>query len=200
MKYTLCKHCDSGCKDYEYIRFGKNGNLYCFQYCKGGAEEVKKSEWFIQKDGYAESTRKINGKKRMYHTLFKKDPNLVIDHIDGDRLDNRLRMLREVTFSDNSQNFHWEDRRVTSRFPGVYYDRKNRRWRAVAKRFRSGHPQHKVIARTGFSTQLEAFDFYVKSVKELGRSVNTETAQYREYLRWKSERSQVSLDEFEGTL
>lgn len=200
MKKSLCKHCDTGCKDFEYIRFDKNGNLQCFQYCKGGAEEVGLSEWYIQKDGYAYSTRKfIEGKKTFYHTLFKKDKNMVIDHVNGDRTDNRLRNLREVTLSENSQNIHsvmWKDMRFTSKYPGVYWNRHDECWMCVAKKHKQNHPEHKKLQMQGFKTEEEAFDQYVKFVKELGREVNTETEAYKSYLKWKGEQQQTTLEAF----
>ena len=194
-KNTLCKYC-SKCEDFEYVRFDSNGNLQCFQYCKGGAEEVKLSEWYIQKDGYVYSTGRINGKKQFYHTLFKKDNDMVIDHINGDRTDNRLRMLREITPSCNSQNIRWEHKRVTSKFPGVYWDRRNECWKAVARKHKASNPNSYVKAKQGFSNEYEAFEWYIKCLKEMNRTVNTETAAYKDYLKWKSEKQQSTLEAF----
>lgn len=194
MKKSLCKHCEN-CGDFEYVRFDRKGNLQCFQYCKGGEEEVRLSEWFIQKDGYAYSTANINGKKRFYHTLFKKDKNMIIDHINGDRTDNRLRMLREISPSCNSQNIRWEHKRVTSRFPGVYWNRKEGYWMCQARKGKSSNPYtHK--SKGGFKTEYEAFDYYLKLLNEMGRTVNTETEVYKDYLRWKGEQQQSTLEAF----
>ncbi|MBQ2832364.1 HNH endonuclease [Methanobrevibacter sp.] len=193
---TLCKYCDK-CEDFEYIRFDRNGNLQCFQYCKGGAGEVKLSEWYIQKDGYAYSTGLINGHKIFYHTLFKKDENMIIDHINGDRTDNRLRMLREISPSENSQNnILWKHKRVTSKFPGVYWNRHEECWMCVARKHKRNHPEHQQISKQGFKTEYEAFDYYLKLLKELGREVNTETESFKDYLKWKGEQQQVTLDVF----
>lgn len=56
-------------------------------------------------------------------------PACLIDHINGDRADNRFSNLREATIDENSRN-----RRCmagsTSQFLGVSRDRKNGRWRA----------------------------------------------------------------------
>ena len=195
MKKSLCKHCDK-CEDYEYVRFDRKGNLQCFQYCKGGADEVKLSEWYIQKDGYVYSTSKLNGKKSFYHTLFKKDKDMIIDHINGDRTDNRLRMLREITPSCNSQNIRWEHKRVTSRFPGVYWNRKNECWMCSARKHKASNPNTYTKAKGGFKTEYEAFDYYLKLLKEMGRTVNTQTDVYQEYLQWKGEQQQSTLEAF----
>lgn len=193
IKKSLCKHCEV-CEDREYLRFDRKGNLQCFQYCKGGAEEIKLSEWYIQQDGYAIATSKIGDRKPMFHTLFKKNSEMIIDHIEGDRRDNRLRMLREITPSCNSQNIRWEHRRVTSKFPGVYWNRKREYWMCQART----HINGKVIDRKkrGFKTEYEAFDYYLKLLKELGRTVNTETEVYKDYLKWKGEQQQTTLEAF----
>lgn len=192
---SLCKKCEK-CEDYEYSRFDRNGNLQCFQYCKGGAEEVELSNWYIQKDGYAYSTKRVNGRKTFYHTLFKKNDDMVIDHINGDRTDNRLRMLREITPSCNSQNIRWEHKRVTSKFPGVYYNRKYECWTCAARKHKASNPNTFVKSKTGFKTEYEAFDYYLKLLKELGRTINTKTEVYQDYLRWKGEQQQSTLESF----
>ncbi len=195
IKKSLCKHCNN-CEDFEYVRFDRKGNLQCFQYCKGGADEVKLSEWYIQKDGYVYSTRQIDGKKSFYHTLFKKDKDMIIDHINGDRTDNRLRMLREITPSCNSQNIRWEHKRVTSRFPGVYWNRKNECWMCSARKHKASNPNSYVKHKGGFKTEFEAFDYYLKLLKEMGRTINTQTEVYQDYLAWKGEQQQTTLEAF----
>lgn len=198
MRYSLCKHCDGGCEDYEYIRFDKKGNLQCFQYCKGGAEEVALSEWYIQKDGYAYSTGQIDGRKVFYHTLFKKNETMIIDHIDGDRTDNRLRMLREISPSENSQNLHimWKDKRKVSKFPGVYYNRKKECWTCQARKGKSNNPNSIHVKKDGFDSEYEAFECYLNILKEMNRAVNTETDAYKDYLKWKNEPKQSTLEAF----
>ena len=195
---TLCKYCNE-CKDFEYVRFDKNGNLQCFQYCKGGEDEVKLSEWYIQKDGYAYSTKRIDGKKTFYHTLFKRNEYLMIDHIKGDRTDNRLRMLREISPSENSQNHMlWKDRRKISIYPGVYYNRKTEKWYTVATKNSYKYNRDNFVRKEayGFDTEEEAFEQYLKFLKELDREINTETESYKTYLKWKSEKSQTTLEAF----
>ena len=121
---------------------------------------------------------------------------MVIDHIDGDRTDNRLRMLREITPSCNSQNIRWEHKRVTSKYPGVYWNRQYECWMCVAKKHKQSNPEFKKLQKQGFETQEEAFECYIGFLKELGRSVNTETDAYKDYLKWKGEQQQSTLEVF----
>ncbi|WP_081275724.1 HNH endonuclease [Stenotrophomonas maltophilia] len=56
-------------------------------------------------------------------------PPVAIDHINGNRDDNRLSNLRLATYAQNQQN-RGIDRRNTSGFPGVSWDAKLGKWRA----------------------------------------------------------------------
>jgi hypothetical protein len=56
-------------------------------------------------------------------------PEGEIDHINGDRSDNRWRNLREATPAENSRNRRTTARN-TSGVPGVYWDAASGKWRA----------------------------------------------------------------------
>lgn len=186
---TLCKHCET-CKDYEYNRKGKNGKMHSFLYCNGGKEEVMISNWYITRDGYAYTTSKIDGKKRLYHTLFKKEEGMVIDHINGDRGDNRLRNLREITPLMNVQNYH---NKRTSKFPGVYWNRKYGYWQVSVRRFSENNPDFERVCLGCFNDELEAYDAYVKELEKQGRGYLTDTPAHLEYLKWKESSKQTTL-------
>lgn len=76
----------------------------------------------------------ILGKKYPVHRVIwsllkNEDPYpLQIDHIDGNRANNRIENLRKVTNTVNSQN---AKKRVdnTSGYPGVGYSKQNKKWR-----------------------------------------------------------------------
>lgn len=189
---TCCKQC-LDCETQEYNRIAKNGKIHSFLYCKGGMDEVTYANWYITKDGYAYSTGKINGKKRLYHTLFKEDECMVIDHINGDRRDNRLCNLREITPHMNNQNYH---NKRTSKFPGVYYNRKYGTWHAMLRRYSANNPNHERILLGTFDNEFEAYDAYVEELTRQGRPLLTDTQPHQEYLHWKNNLKQTKLEEF----
>lgn len=59
-------------------------------------------------------------------------PRHEVDHIDGDKANNRLGNLREATRSENAQNVPWR-RSQTSRFPGVSWDASRGKWKAAIR-------------------------------------------------------------------
>lgn len=86
--------------------------------------------------GYASAQVWRNGKThRVYlHRLILnlKDPRHLTDHINGDRLDNRRKNLRVVDFQTSNQNVSGH-RNSSSRFRGVSWDKRAKKWEASAK-------------------------------------------------------------------
>jgi hypothetical protein len=63
------------------------------------------------------------------------EPSGQIDHIDGDKLNDRIANLRDVSQSTNLQNRNLPNRRKTGRssaYLGVSWDRGTNKWRAKA--------------------------------------------------------------------
>lgn len=97
-------------------------------------EDYKRSKqykWFFSTTGYAvRSTH--NGKKGgtvyLHRYLLNAPRDKVVDHINGNKLDNRRSNLRLVTATDNKRN------RVTARSKsgqvGVYWSKQNKKWNA----------------------------------------------------------------------
>lgn len=64
---------------------------------------------------------------RMHRLLLNPSSPLLVDHIDGNGLNNQKSNLRIVTCRENLQNLHIKK---TSRFSGVSYDNRDCRWRS----------------------------------------------------------------------
>ena len=185
----LCKHCNT-CQEYTYERLSKKGKLITFQYCEEGKQQVGLSNWYIQKDGYAYSTKRVkNGKKVFYHSLFNDDPTLVVDHINGVRNDNRLKNLRVITPLSNAQNNHYVKK--TSRFYGVCWNKKMNKWVASTKRGKQG--RQGVFHLGTFDSEFQAFHEYVKFLKNEGVTYFEDYPAWGEYLDWLDKRAQTTL-------
>lgn len=94
-----------------------------------------KSAFETNSKGYRVAT--INGKKILAHRAvwafaYGSWPKLELDHINGDRSDNRIENLRAVTFSENHKNTKMK-RSNTSGYNGVSIIKETGRWRARAK-------------------------------------------------------------------
>jgi len=65
---------------------------------------------------------------RMHRLIMKPPPGFVVDHIDGNGLNNRRSNLRICTQAENLRNS--PGRSVSSRFKGVSFDRRRNKWAA----------------------------------------------------------------------
>jgi hypothetical protein len=91
------------------------------------APMVSRYTWHLDRDGYA--VRSSNGTKAMHLDIVGRSSGLVVDHINGNRLDNRRANLRTTGHAGNSAN-----RRPTgsSGFKGVTLHRTGK-WQAQIK-------------------------------------------------------------------
>jgi hypothetical protein len=107
---------------------------------------------------YAErSIRLPNGKYSrilMHHHLILPPDGYVVDHVNGNGLDNRRDNLRIATVAQNAWNS--KKRNPRSGYKGVYFDRQKRLWRAAIvcnrKRIHLGYFKNKIIAAKAYDT------------------------------------------------
>lgn len=74
-------------------------------------------------------TRRVQAHRLAYFKTHGVPPTGAIDHINGDRTDNRAENLREATPTTNGKNRR-KNANNTSGFNGVYYCKETRKWRA----------------------------------------------------------------------
>lgn len=121
-----CGKCNLIIKDGDHMRcFMKNGTSFLFD----AEDEAIAAEytWSIT-TGYART--QIDGKTVYFHKLLFGNPEKVeIDHINGDRLDNRRCNLRVVDHAQNNQNKGLRKDSTTG-FKGVCLDKKSGRYLA----------------------------------------------------------------------
>jgi len=114
-------------------------------------------KWYY-KNGYA---ARHNPDKSPKHILMHKqilNQSNFIDHINGNKLDNRKSNLRVATKSQNAANSR--KRKGSSKFKGVYWDKSKNKWKAAI-----GF-KNKRITIGRFSSELEAAKAYNKAAIE----------------------------------
>ena len=115
-------------------------------------------KWNIDNNGYVAcfiSKNKKNAKVYLHRWilgLHRKEVSrfIVVDHINHDRSDNRKSNLRVCNMADNAAHRKYQKKKGSSRFIGVAWHKKNKRWEAYAYRAR------KTIYLGQFDTQEEA--------------------------------------------
>lgn len=90
--------------------------------------------WVQKSKKYPRKKISIMGKEYMYHRIAwliynKVFPNLVIDHIDGNPLNNKIDNLRDVSMHTNMKNMKMLDTN-TSGVTGVSWQKRYERWDA----------------------------------------------------------------------
>ena len=87
--------------------------------------------------------------------------NLVVDHINGNQLDDSVKNLRIVTQRENvSTCFRSNESKFSSTYPGVVFDKSRDKWQA--RIFING--KNKYLGR--FKTEEEAYEARQKALKE----------------------------------
>lgn len=89
---------------------------------------VNQYVWQAHKAGGKNPLVYAVSKLRMHRLVIQCPKGLIVDHINGDPLDNRKSNLRICTNSENQQNT--QSRGGTSKYKGVSFSKKKKRWRA----------------------------------------------------------------------
>ncbi len=129
-------------------------------------EKVSSFSWNTH-SGYARtfSRRLVDGGKLKSQSMHRlvldvTDPDVIVDHINGNRLDNRKSNLRFATVAQNAQN----RKKVSggsSIYLGVTYHKRDERWQASVRH--DGKRYHAGIHKT----EEEAARAYDVKAKEL---------------------------------
>ena len=110
-------------KIFEY----KNGNLYRKQ--SAGGQIAGSKIGYLRRDGYFAA--KINGVNYLLHRLVfllhHKYMPTQIDHIDGNRSNNKIENLRPATINENARNSK-KPSHNTSGYKGVCWDKSRNKW------------------------------------------------------------------------
>lgn len=146
----------------DYIRkildYDKETGIFKWKIYKPGGPKIGDRAGVISAEGY--NCIKIDGKSYKAHRLawlyvYGTFPKNLIDHIDRDRKNNKIDNLREVSYSENSQNqgFYRERRKMHI---GVYLLKNGK--------YRSRITINKKTINLGcYDTEQEAIDSYMKA-------------------------------------
>lgn len=172
LEITKLKYPNCGCykkKQKEKVNWFEFKDDYCIFYIKGVStfidkedyEIVNKHTWHIGWRGYILSN--INNKRVQLHRILMNAPKeLVVDHIDGNILNNRKENLRIVTISENARNRKNKSKNSSSKYFGVSWDKNKKRWHAVIR------PGEKTIFLGVFKDEIDAALAYNVAAEKYG--------------------------------
>lgn len=120
------------------------------------AKAVGAYSWFMDGQGYAARVTPRGEGKRQYVLMHREilgltpnDPD--VDHIHGNRLDNRRENLRTCTSAQNQQN------RLDGPYRGVSWDARRNLWLAQAKLDRKSHFLGRFVTQEEAAAASSAF-------------------------------------------
>lgn len=97
---------------------------------------VERLAWSLSTIGYANGSAGHQS-ELMHNLILRTDNGSLVDHVNGDRLDNRRQNLRPVTRSQHAQNMlrshGYLGRPQTSQYRGVSWDARRQKWVASVK-------------------------------------------------------------------
>jgi hypothetical protein len=93
-------------------------------------QKLSQVKWFWGR-GYARTSR-VRGKPSvfMHRAIMGASDGEIVDHVNGDTLDNRKQNLRFVTASQNARNVRSSQRQKRGEFKGTWYYEKKGIWHA----------------------------------------------------------------------
>jgi len=121
----------------------------------------------------------LNGTKILYHVIIwilstgKDIPQgMEIDHINGNKIDNRIENLRLVTNRQNQQN---RKKHRAGRLTGTWYDKRNHNWKSQIK-INKTH-----ITIGNYKTEQEAHEAYKIACKYIAKYTDNDS--FRELIK-----------------
>jgi hypothetical protein len=126
-------------------------------------EKVSKHNWYFLKGYAAKSGTIAEGKHTvlLHHFVTETDYKYVVDHINGNSLDNQKKNLRVVTAQQNAFNRAVAKNKESSRYKGVHWSKEKNLWLSIIKLNRK--PTHLGY----FNSEIDAAIAYNENAKNL---------------------------------
>lgn len=115
------------CEGYYKVYFTNDDRFAIIS--KESFDVVSKYKWHIRPDGYVETKNKEK-ENILLHRLVTNFQYPIVDHINRNKLDNRLNNLRCVTTSQNQMNKSIQ-KNNTSGITGVSWDKNRNKWHVM---------------------------------------------------------------------
>ena len=134
----------------------------------GDYERLRKYEWLARKgiNSFYARRRVPTGKAKkeklvyMHQMVIEVPEGMVIDHVNQDGMDNRSGNLRPATHSQNLYNRKKRSGATQSKYKGIYWRKKVRKWQASIK------CNKKRIELGYFRDEIEAAKAYDRAAKK----------------------------------
>jgi hypothetical protein len=117
----------------------------------------KESWGYFQVGLYMNGKRKTKMLHRLVYEAFKGPIKYTIDHIDGDKSNNRLDNLQDITQRQNDTK-KFDKTKTSSRYTGVYFDKRRNNWQSRIQ------INGKTITLGRFINELDAANAYQKAL------------------------------------
>lgn len=144
----------------------KHGNHYC-QVDDEDFETLNQFKWyadFVPSDGKFRARSRLGGNVKspvlMHRFILEVKPNMLVDHVDMNPLNNQKTNLRVTNKANNMKNRNKQNNN-TSGFKGVSWNKKDKKWRATIQ----CDGKWKFLGN--FDTEYEAANAYDDAAEEL---------------------------------